>query len=422
MSLFAALLDEDTTRLSSQEAEVWIAIRVDQLIPKADGTAGSGTQADPYDGSTPDRFDAAMRAAPANARIHIGPGSFPTRGGTAGDFVLPGLIGWTPKPGQKIQGSGIFTTSILLYPWDQTLPLASLIAKHYIIATPVFGPEISIFTSNFEVSDLTLDCNQANQPFAMEANPLDNTMISACGIAASGDKVRIRRVRIINFGSRSPVNYNGTENKYPWPDGPAIRTFEGFPIRIGGRRIRRFGPPIEGNDTPNSQDMVSFHDVFEDCIMEQPYPSNAREVTNVMVGGLLNGVRADQNPPEALHRQPAASLMRRNYLNYDFINERPGNQIRVKQVEILGTVAPVTVRITCQFPHLVKAGEFGTACALSQCRMASPRAKPCHPPGGRSGRVTRPRGGLDSPGRPRAGGGAGSRRFLPARGAGSIFR
>ncbi len=55
MSLFTALLDEDTTRLTSQEAEVWIAIRIDQLIPKADGTAGSGTQADPYDGSTPGR-------------------------------------------------------------------------------------------------------------------------------------------------------------------------------------------------------------------------------------------------------------------------------------------------------------------------------------------------------------------------------
>lgn len=103
MSLFTALLDEDTTRFSSQEAEVWIAIRVDQLIPKADGTAGDGTQGDPYDGSTPDRFDAAMRAAPANAKINLGPGTFPTRGGTAGDFDLSGVIGWTPKPGQKFK-------------------------------------------------------------------------------------------------------------------------------------------------------------------------------------------------------------------------------------------------------------------------------------------------------------------------------
>jgi hypothetical protein len=48
MSLFTALLDEDAVRFSGQQSEVWIAIRVDQLIPKADGTAGSGTQADPY--------------------------------------------------------------------------------------------------------------------------------------------------------------------------------------------------------------------------------------------------------------------------------------------------------------------------------------------------------------------------------------
>lgn len=122
MSLFTALLDENATQLSSQEAEVWIAIRVDQLIPRADGTAGSGTRADPYDGSTPDRFDAAMRSAPANARINLGPGTFPTRGGTAGDFGLEEDIGWTPKPGQKIQGAGMFATLILLYPWDQAGP------------------------------------------------------------------------------------------------------------------------------------------------------------------------------------------------------------------------------------------------------------------------------------------------------------
>jgi hypothetical protein len=103
MSLLAGLLNEEVARVAEPRREIWIAARSDAPPAHVDGTAGAGARSDPFDGSTPDRFDAAMRSSPANARIHIGPGSFPTRGGTAGDFDLSGVIGWTPKPGQKFK-------------------------------------------------------------------------------------------------------------------------------------------------------------------------------------------------------------------------------------------------------------------------------------------------------------------------------
>jgi hypothetical protein len=76
--------------------EVWIATRTD-AIP------GTGTQFDPFDGSTQSKFDALMATFGVNTTIHLGPGTFQTDSVNK-TWIL--LSGWT------IVGAGISETTI----------------------------------------------------------------------------------------------------------------------------------------------------------------------------------------------------------------------------------------------------------------------------------------------------------------------
>ena len=67
MSLLDALL------LDPYRINIWIALR-------SDGVKGSGTQNDPYDGSTATRLDTILNTLVANTRIHFGPGTFQING------------------------------------------------------------------------------------------------------------------------------------------------------------------------------------------------------------------------------------------------------------------------------------------------------------------------------------------------------
>lgn len=86
MSLLDALL------LDPVRINVWVAKR-------ADGISGSGTQNDPYDGSTAAKFDTLMRdVIGVNTCVHLGPGEFATAG------YYDGLTGsgWQAKSGVRI--------------------------------------------------------------------------------------------------------------------------------------------------------------------------------------------------------------------------------------------------------------------------------------------------------------------------------
>src|SRR6266478_6196734 len=80
------------------------------LANRSDGVRGTGTLNDPWNASTPDRFDQIMREnIPPYARIHLGPGVFSTKGyydGAASDY------GWRIKPGWKITGAGVDVTKL----------------------------------------------------------------------------------------------------------------------------------------------------------------------------------------------------------------------------------------------------------------------------------------------------------------------
>jgi hypothetical protein len=169
MSLLDALL------LDPYRINVWIAYRTD-------GVKGSGTQNDPYDGSTATRFDALMSGLTANTRVHLGPGIFQTSGYAEG---VSG--GWQPKAGMSIAGSGIDVTTL-------QLAGASTTNKHYFaIGHPFTSGGQPNLMDYFEVSELTIDCNLASA-----------TTQTACGaVRILGNSTRVRRIKVVNWGKKT---------------------------------------------------------------------------------------------------------------------------------------------------------------------------------------------------------------------------
>ena len=165
MSLLDALL------LDPYRTNVWISYRTD-------GVAGTGTQNDPYDGSTATKFDAVMNGLSANTRIHFGPGTFQTNGYADG---VGG--GWQPKAGMKIVGCGIDVTIL-------QLAATSTNAHYYAVSHALSSSTLDYF----EVSDLTIDCNLASHSGASVA----------CGaVRVMGNHARVRRIKVINWGTKS---------------------------------------------------------------------------------------------------------------------------------------------------------------------------------------------------------------------------
>ena len=165
MSLLEALL------LDPVRINVWIANR-------ADGVSGSGTQNDPFDGSTATKFDAAMSLLLPNTLVHLGPGTFQTSGYADG---VSG--GWQPQVGMKIVGSGIDITTLQLLPSGTNAHFYAV--GHALSAGPI---------DFFELSDLTIDSNLAAFTGATPA----------CGaVRVMGNHALIKRVKVINWGTKA---------------------------------------------------------------------------------------------------------------------------------------------------------------------------------------------------------------------------
>jgi hypothetical protein len=120
---------------TADQGEIWIAARSD---------GASGAEAKSLDGSTQEKFDSIMSEIKPGAYIHLGRGVFVTRGVHL-------------KNNWRIKGSGKNKTTIKL--------------ADNVLATD--GPQYASVLSNFDfegfydrvqISDLTLDCNRANQP------------------------------------------------------------------------------------------------------------------------------------------------------------------------------------------------------------------------------------------------------------------
>jgi len=170
MSLLDAIL-LDPVRINT-----WFAVRTD-------GNRGSGTQSDPYNSMVCDEVMASLSSKPPVC-IHLGPGGFNTAGYYEGTSV-----GWQPHPGMKIVGSGIDVTTLKVTgaqdPGSGT--------RHYWAIGHDLGSGGSSLDF-FEVSDLTIDCDLANQ---------GSSAIAIGGVRVLGSFARVRRVKVVNWGTRS---------------------------------------------------------------------------------------------------------------------------------------------------------------------------------------------------------------------------
>ena len=277
---------------NSANQAFWYPLRT---LPDADTTSAVAVSC----GKVIHRFDEVMRGLPTHCRIHVGPGTFETRGATPA-YIASGYpyeqlhVGFNVKTAQKITGSGMGAT---------TLKLVCAVDRYN--NTAVFRS----FTSAdyFEASDLTVDGNAAGQPV-----PVGCVVAPVvCGaVWVGGSHTRIRRVRAIHCG---------TQNIYS----------ECFVIATA----------LSGPDVGERVNCV-----LEECVVEQPSENTVRETTCLAFLGEPN----------------RASVMRHCFVNAQFANGVSSHPISIKWA---GGLTPVTPAVPRQYlletdaPHHRIAGQ-----------------------------------------------------------------
>jgi hypothetical protein len=178
--------------------EVWIAVRTD-------GVAGSGTQLDPFDGSTMSKFDALMSSIAPNTGINLGPGTFRT------SVTKP----WSIRSGWVIAGAGLYDTTVQLG--------GNVSGMHYGIGCLTSDPNLA--TDNVVIRDLTCDGNWAELSVTADTGAGGEKNIKTGATEIYGSNNLIERLRSINtYGSSANLqeqfaitlsasrNGNGTGN------------------------------------------------------------------------------------------------------------------------------------------------------------------------------------------------------------------
>lgn len=288
--------------------ELFIAIRSD--APPGTKIFGDGSQENPFAGNTAEQFDGVMtNFALEDYVVHLGPGLFRTKGSPGTSVLVPG---WVARSGQRIIGAGMFNTTLRISAQPPTL--FDSVEGELVRFFSAVGQSDQVAVDNFEISDLTIDLNLGGQP-AFPGDPVHPPPLPALpyprlalgAVHVVGRNNRIRRVRVINFGTRTPSPLNGTATN---------QTHEAF---------------ILWNTGPQC--------VTEDCIIQQPYESNARETTICITGG-------------------EGSVLRNNFYDLDFVN--PLNGFATAVVSMISDMASPTstISVRTRFPHNVKAGDY----------------------------------------------------------------
>jgi hypothetical protein len=178
--------------------EVWVAVRTD-------GQAGSGSESDPYDGSTMDKFDAMMgdnSKTPPYTTIHLGPGTFRS---SASDQNHK----WQVKAGWVVEGAGMYSTTVQMG--------GSVAGIHHDLEA--FKSDCTVSTDNVTIRDLTVDCNWAELSVTADTGVGGEKNIKVSAVCLYGSNNLIERLRHINtYGSAA----NGQEEfgvflSAPWP-------------------------------------------------------------------------------------------------------------------------------------------------------------------------------------------------------------
>ncbi len=169
---------------SAASLEIWISA---QPIP----LGGSGTQANPYDGSSQPKFDAIMNSIrnTPNLTIHLGVGTF--RSDVTADNR------WAVKPGWVITGAGMNVTICQM--------MGNLTGKHWDME--FFKSPPNVPTDNVVVQDLTVDCNWSELGPTADTGAKGEKFGAIYAISLGGSNIIIQRVRHINsYGSSANAN------------------------------------------------------------------------------------------------------------------------------------------------------------------------------------------------------------------------
>jgi hypothetical protein len=171
----------DSLLLDPYPFDIWIACRTGS-------PGGSGTLNDPYDGSTQAKFDSVMstKVGP-NTRVHLGPGTFQTRGYS--DEVSSG---WQIQAGVKISGSGMDVTTLQLVDAQTGGTAARLFAIGHALTTG--APAQPNLVDFAEVCDMTVDCNLASQ---------SGSQVACGAVRLMGNHVKVSRVKATNWGTKT---------------------------------------------------------------------------------------------------------------------------------------------------------------------------------------------------------------------------
>ncbi len=179
-------------------SEFYIAIRTD-------GDTGEGTADDPYDGSTPERFDAffTSHANLTYVTVHLAKGTYVSRGITLRQ-------GWT------FQGAGTGQTIIRLAPNAAGTGRATILVNS--------SPHL-----DQDIEEMTLDGNIENQAQMWSGGAVGSGTlnpgradIDIMGIACGGT---VRRVNLVNFGSPHAVQRNECFWIYDLTESPTTRSY-----------------------------------------------------------------------------------------------------------------------------------------------------------------------------------------------------
>ena len=214
------------------------------------------------------RFDELMRSAAANSIIHIGSGTFETRGSCSLYKDEAPAVGFRVRNAQKLRGSGMDATVLRLVhafdPYNATVAVAN----------------DSSLASHIEVSDFTVDCNLPGQPVPAG---IGTAPVTCAAAGLSGEYHRLRRIRAINWGSQSLQS-------------------ECF---------------VLGLDLSPAYPAHGANNVIEDCIVEKPAENNVREST-IISNGASNVAATARGP-----------VVRNNHVNLEYSNGFSNHPIRV---------------------------------------------------------------------------------------------
>lgn len=263
-------LDDSVIDPGASGREVFVALR-------KDGQTGVGTWDDPFDGSDT-KFDQVMAnlAQSGYQTIHLGPGTYKTAGSSA-------IPAWIPLSGQRIIGSGMFETVMQL---QLSGSPAERPYAHFLRDAGVL--------EGYEISDLTFDCNLGGQP---NTSGFSYPRIAVGALRLKGRDILIRRVRVINFGTRTP-------------------NWECFPISIGI------------GDDPS---VTITNCVIEDSIVEQPALNNARETTCLVLSA------GETNLKAGYHED---CVIRNCFINCEYVRTSEAKPaLAVKSLSKSGSVA-----------------------------------------------------------------------------------